>query len=270
MRKYYYLFFAFFQVIIGFSQGWQPMGARSNSLGNASVCLDDVWAFHHNPGATAGITKIGAGISYENRFLLKELQSQGLVVAVPMKKGVLTFGGQSFGYNQFRTYKTGVGYALKLADFISAGVQMNYNAVRISGYGSHQTVTAEAGVLAKISDYWSIGFSVFNISRNKLSNYMEDRYSSVMRFGTSYKLSKSVLLLAEAEKQVEYALRIKTGVEYLPMENLYIRGGFATAPIEFSFGFGYAFKGVYKLDFGTSYHQILGWSPHTSFTVQLK
>jgi hypothetical protein len=54
------------------------------------------------------------------------------------------------------------------------------------------------------------------------------------------------------------------------MENLYVRGGFATAPIEFCFGLGYHWKGIYKLDVGSAYQQILGWSPNVSFTVQLK
>ena len=78
------------------------------------------------------------------------------------------------------------------------------------------------------------------------------------------------MLLAEAEKDVEHPIRYKTGIEYLPMENFYIRGGFATQPIEYSFGVGYAFNGVYRLDVGSAFIQIIGWSPNFSFTVQMK
>jgi hypothetical protein len=252
-----------------FAQGYYPMGGRSQSLGNASNTLEDVWAFHHNPAALTGIKKLEVGVSYENRFLLKELQSQGVAFAIPLKKGVISAGGQRFGYRNFLSYKAGVGYSMKLSELLSAGVQMNYLGVRLAdNYGSKNTVTAEVGLLAKITDKWKLAFSVFNLGRNKLADYQEDRFSTVMRLGSSYKISPKVLILAEAEKHVDYAMRGKFGIEYQLMNSFFLRGGFATAPIEGSFGFGYQFKKV-KLDMGSAYHQILGWSPHFSFTYQL-
>jgi len=253
-----------------FAQGWQPMSSRSMSLANATVALEDVWAYHHNPASIANLKKVEFGVSYENRFLLKELQSQGLVVALPMKRGVVSIGSQSFGYNQFRTYRTGLGYSMKLSELLSVGVQLNHHFVRINpAYGNHQTVTAEVGALARVNDKWSFAFSIFNITRNKIADFAEDRYATIMRLGTKYSVSDKVLFLAEIEKNVEYKLRGKTGIEYIPLENMYVRGGFATAPIEFSFGIGYAFLGKYKVDLGSSYHQILGWSPNFSFSMQL-
>jgi len=241
------------------------------SLANASVALEDVWSYHHNPAGLTNLKKIEIGVSYENRFLLKELQSQGFVVAIPLKKGVISIGSQSFGYNQFRTFRNGVGYSMKLAEFLSVGVQLNHHFVRINpAYGNHQTVTAEVGAIAKINVKWSVAFSVFNITRNKLSDFASDRYATVLRIGAKYTVSEKVLFLAEAEKNVDYNLRFKTGIEYVPIDNFYIRGGFATAPIEFSFGLGYAFSGKYKLDLGSAYHQVFGWSPNFSFTMRLK
>lgn len=271
MKKLYLFIVNFLFVLFGFSQGWQPMGSRSMSLSNATVALEDVWAYHHNPAALSNLKKIEFGVSYENRFLMKELQSQGLVVAIPLKSGVISIGSQSFGYNQFRTYRNGLGYSMKLAEFLSVGVQLNHHFVRInSNYGNHQTVTAELGALAKINEKWSVAFSIFNITRNRISEFAEDRYSTLMRLGTKFSISEKVLVLAEAEKNIEHSIRFKTGIEYLPLDNFYVRGGFATAPIEFTFGLGYVFSKKYKLDLGSAYHQILGWSPHFSFTMQLK
>jgi hypothetical protein len=255
----------------GNTQGYYPMGSRAQSLGNASNTLEDVWAYHHNPAALTGVKKLAVGISYENRFLLKELQSQGVAVALPLKKGVISFGGQRFGYRNFLSFKTGLGYSLKLSELLSAGVQLNYAGIRLpDAYGSHGTVTAELGLLAKINDKWKLGFSVFNIGRNKLSDYQEDRYTTVMRLGTAYKISSKVLFVAEAEKNVDYPLRGKVGIEYAVVSNFFIRGGFATEPVEVSFGVGYQFKKFFKLDLGSCYHQILGWSPNFSFNYQLK
>src|SRR5574343_198678 len=188
------------------AQGWLPMGARSNSMGNSSVTLTDVWAFHHNPGAIAQLEKQAIGISYENRFLLKELQSQGLVYGQPLKKGVLSFGAQTYGFKTYRTNRVGVGYSMKLSELFSAGVQLNYQNIRLTeNYGSKNTVTAELGILAKITDKWRIGVSAFNLGRNKLADFQDDRFTTLMRLGTSYTVSKKVLVTAEVEKNVDFA-----------------------------------------------------------------
>ncbi|MEN9302580.1 MAG: hypothetical protein RL264_1009 [Bacteroidota bacterium] len=252
-----------------FSQGYQFIGSRSNALGGASVALEDVWAFHHNIAGIANLKKAAAGISYENRFLLKELQSQGVAVAIPMKKGVIGIGMQTFGYNNFRSFRTGVGYALALTEFLSMGVEMNHHFIGINAYyGNYQTVSGEIGLLAKVTEEWKIGFSIVNLTRNKISEFREDRLTTIMRLGTNYRISNSVTFLAEVEKDVEHPVRAKIGFEYLPVENMYIRGGFAVQPVEFTFGAGYAFKGKYRLDLGSAYRQIIGWSPNASFTVQ--
>ena len=252
------------------AQGWLPMGGRSNSMANASVAISDLWAFHHNPGALADVEKVSIGFSYENRFLLKELQSQGLVYVQPLKKGVLSVGAQLYGFNEYRTYRFGAGYCLKLSEMFSAGVQLNYQGIRLNeNYGSKNTVTAELGLLAKITENWKIGISVFNLGRAKLSDYQDDRFSTLFRMGSSYTFSKKVIVAVEAEKSIDFPLRFKTGLDYQLVKNFYFRAGFATQPIELTFGFGYKFKSI-QLDIGSAYHQQLGWSPHFSLSFQGK
>jgi len=243
-------------------QGWTPMGARSMAMANASSTLNDVWGYHHNPGALGDIQEITAGLSYENRFLLKELQSQGFAVAVPLKVGVISVGGQLYGSQQFRTYKAGLGYSMKLSDKFFAGVQLNYLGLRLpENYGNANTMTGEVGIYAKITDDWKIGASVFNLGRAKLSEFADDRFTTMMRLGTSYSFSDKVLVALDFEKSLDYDVRIKTGVEYEVVKNFRLRGGFATAPIELSAGVGYEWKQL-QLSVGSSYHQILGWSPN--------
>mgnify|MGYP001168982640 FL=1 len=270
-KKVHFTLFLFFISHFNYSQGWLPMGSRSQSLANASVCLADVWSYHHNPAATANVESFGVGLSYENRFLLKELQSQGFVLVAPLKNGALSGGAQSYGFNNYRTYRVGMGYSLNLTEVLTAGVQLNYHMIRLTQqYGNHQTVTAELGLMAKVTDDWDFGFSVFNLGRNKLSEFMDDRYTTMLRFGTSYQVSRIVLLVAELEKNIDYPLRSKFGVEYSPAKQFFVRGGFATAPIELSFGMGYRFADALLFDFGAAYHQQLGWCPNVSFSYLFK
>ena len=260
-----------FSLQFSFGQGWLPMGSRSHALGNASVAIDDIWAYHHNPANLVSVKKLGLGLSYENRFLLKELQSQGFVVALPLKVGVISFGLQSFGFKNFRTNRLGLGYSMKLAEFLSCGVQLNYHQVRLTdAYGRKDALTAELGLRANITDNWKVAFSVFNLTRTKISEFGEDRLSTLMRLGTQYTFSEKVMLVAELEKNIEFPVRFKTGIEYSPIRKLFLRGGFATQPLEISAGLGYRFKEQFQLDLGSAYHQILGWSPNFSFTYLMK
>ena len=252
------------------AQGWQPVGARSMSLANSTVAVSDVWSYHHNPGALANLKQVSAGLSYENRFLLKELQTQAFVVAIPLKIGVISAGAQSYGYKAYRTTRVGFGYSMKMGEKLSAGVQFNYQGLRIENYGNKNTVTAEAGILAKVNDKVSFGFSILNLGRAKLSEFQDDRFSTILRLGVRYQLSTKVLVLAEAEKEIETPLRAKAGIEYELLERFYMRVGAASNPMELTFGFGYQFKNRFKLDMGSAWQQHLGWSPHFGFTYDFK
>lgn len=249
-----------------YSQGWLPVGARSNSLANASVTIADVWAYHHNPGALGELKQTSVGVSYENRFLLKEFQSQGLAFAQPLKVGVISVGAQFYGYRQYRTQRIGAGYSMKLAERFFAGVQLNYLGLQLNeNYGNRHGVSAEAGVQALLTENWRLGFSVTNIGRAKLSDYQDERFSTDFRLGMSYNLSNKVLFLLEGSKTIIDKAKIKAAVEYQAFSNFFVRAGVATAPIEFTFGLCYKWK-VISIDAGTSYHQLLGWSPNFSLT----
>ena len=253
------------------AQGYGFSGSRSQGLANASVCLDDVFSYHNNPANLANIESVSFGLAYENRFLLKELQHQSYSVSIPMGRGVFSVGGNTFGYKDFRTFKNGLGYAMKLLDDLSVGVQINHQMIRLSGpYGINQTVTGEFGLSYKITKDWRFGMAIFNVGRNQLIENPVERYGSSMRLGSAYKVSNMVLFVAELEKDILNPMRFKSGIEYKPLQNMIFRIGFATNPIELSFGLGWLFSERYHLDFGTQYHQIIGWSPNVSFRFDLK
>lgn len=250
------------------AQGWLPVGARSMSLANASVALEDVWAYHHNPGALASLKKTSVGLSYENRFLLKELQSQGLVIAHPLKKGVVSLGAQLYGYSRYRTNRVGLGYSMAFGENLSAGVQINYQDVHISEYGSQGTVTGEFGLLAQLSDQVKLGFSIFNLNRAKLSDFRDDRFASYLRLGLTYKVSSKLLLLAEAEKEIESKIRPKAALEYNVGKKFHLRLGAAGNPVDLTFGIGYAISSNFQMSLGSAWDQTLGWSPHFGIVYQ--
>ncbi len=252
-----------------FSQGWVPVGSRSASLANTSVCINDVWAYHHNPGALASVKSISIGTYYDARFLMKELQNQAVAIAVPFKIGVISTGAQFMGYEQYRNMRVGAGYSMKFTDYFQVGVQGNVQTLRLgNNYGKTISGTIEAGILTKISEKWLIGVSVLNIGRQRISP-LKDRFATVMRLGCQFNPSKKVSVMAEVEKQVITKISFRGAVEYKPIESLFIRLGVQSAPVEFAFGIGYSIKG-FAIDLGSKYHQVLGWSPNAGLSYQFK
>lgn len=250
-------------------QGWLPQGARSSGLGESSVTFVDAFSFHHNPGALGFLSEGTVGFSYQSRYLLKELQSQGFAVAQPLKKGVVSVGGQFYGYEQFRTNRIGGGYSMKLSDNIAAGVQLNYMSLRLDpAYGVRHTLSGEFGLLGKINDDISIGFSVINLGRAKLANFQDDRFSTLIRLGASYQIVEDLLITAEISQEVAFKSRVRGGLEYNPeaVSMLFVRCGVQSNPMELAFGFGLDFDPV-KLDLATQYNQLLGWTPSAGLIV---
>lgn len=250
------------------AQGWMEQGARSNSLGGASVSLVDINAYHNNPGALGFINQSGVSINYSSRFLLKELQSQSVAYAQKIGKGVVSMGAQFYGYEEFRSSRAGMGYSLKLSENLAAGVQLNYQNLRLNPYyGSNHSISAEFGALLKLTKTVGLGFSVFNLGRTKLSEFQDDRYSTTMRLGLYYQVSKHLLIVSEINKEITFPLSFRGGMEYYPTDQFYFRLGAKGAPVEFAGGFGFKLK-QFKLDISTFYHQFLGWTPGASLIFE--
>ncbi|WP_146194092.1 PorV/PorQ family protein [Brumimicrobium oceani] len=249
------------------AQGWLSQGARSGAMANNGVTFIDAFAYHHNPGALGFMDEGSAGISYESRYALKELQTQSFAVAVPLKVGVISTGGQFYGYDTYRTTRAGLGYSMKLSEKISAGVQFNYLGTRLDpAYGVKHGVSAEFGALAKLNDKINLGFSVVNLGRTRIADYKDDRYGTLIRLGLSYQLIEGLLMVAEIEQEINFDTRLRAGIEYHPIDLLYIRAGVQGSPMDFAFGFGLKYERM-KLDFSSQYNQVLGWTPAASFIV---
>lgn len=256
--------------LFSLSQGWMAAGARSGGVLNSSITFADNWAYFNNPGALGQVDELSVGAAYENRFLLADMQSQAIAVAVPTKYGVFSLGGFHFGSTEYNNFRTGLGYAMKLSENFSAGIQLNYQGLRLPDYyGKSSTVTAEAGVLVKVSKEWNFGASVFNLGRNKLSEFQDDRYNTVLRAGTSFSPSKLIRISAEVWKDVDGPFSVRGGMEYEPFKNFHLRAGIGSQPTAFAFGIGYKWK-VIRCDIASAYHQTLGWAPQISFTYQKK
>lgn len=244
------------------AQVYPQIGARSNGLANASLCLDDVWSVYNNPGAFGMMDKSGVGVSYENRFLLSELSTQALAFGYHTEKiGNFGLHFQQYGFELYREMQGGLTYGMQLFDNFSAGVSVNYHRIRLAeNYGSKNLVTAALGMNYAMNEDLQIGFRVQNISRTRLAEFDDERMPTNFALGFKYAFSDKAFWTVEAEKDLIYPVNVKSGIEIQPHDIFAVRLGINTYPFQSAFGFSLKLKS-FQLDLATQWHTQLGISP---------
>lgn len=246
------------------TNGNDVLGSRSMAMGGFSTTLSDVWSTNNNQAGLGYLDNISGGIYYESRFMLKETAFKAGTFALPTKLGAFGLSVTSFGYSLYNETKAGISYGQKLGEKIALGVQMNYLNVKLNqDYGQKSTLTAAVGLIARLTQELTMGVHVYNPTRVKLADYNNERIPTIMKLGLDYKFSEKVFLALETEKDMNYGAIAKVGLEYIPIDILYLRGGISTHPTMSSFGFGVKLKD-FKLDLSSSFHQTLGLTPSIS------
>ena len=251
----------------------QPIGGRRISLGNAYTGVrGDFWSLYANPAGLAGMKDMQAGVFFERRFLLKELNLGTAAFAMPFKTrhvAGINFGG--FGFGGYSETNVAASYAVALLDKLSLGVKMNYLRASIMGYGATGALIVDAGINAQIAKGLTIGFSGYNINQARLNATQidgnKDQIPSTLSLGMAYQASDKVLLVADVEHQVNFPTSFRGGVEYAILPILKARVCAGSAPVYFNAGLGLQIKNL-DIDWANSYHQVLGYTPSLSLSYR--
>ena len=271
--KFFLLFFLSF---LCFYATWaqnglpQNAGARGGAMANASVTFSDIQSIFSNQAGLGYLEEISFSIYGERRFINADgINAFQFGFAYPDQRiGTFGLSVNYFGFSLYNEQKIGLSYSRKLFKRMSIGAQFNYLGTRFNDgiYGSAHNFTFEAGILVKVSKQFNIGAHVFSPARIELSN--GDVIPSLFKLGMSYMQSDKLMINAELEKDLENPFNAKFGIEYHPLDALFIRAGFSSAPLNASFGFGVLVKGL-KLDVFSAYHIQLGFTPGVSVSYML-
>lgn len=243
-------------------------GSRSAGMAHASVCLHDIWSIYNNQAGLASTKSFSAGISFENRFRLKELSYKTIAIILPFKSNVFGLSVSQFGFSLYNETKIGLSYSKNLNEKLSTGVQLNYLTTHIGeDYGNTSTILGEIGFQYILSHQLTIGAHLYNPYQPKSNNIKNEQAPTIARFGISYHPSAKIIIAIETEKTVQYSPIFKVGIEYHPAQKIYFRTGVSTNPIFNAGGFGLKYAN-FKLDFAVPYHQTLGFTPHVSIIYQ--
>ena len=246
-------------------------GAKSLGLANAYVNQGDVWSSFNNQAGLSQVEDLSFGVFGENRFIGSGLKTIGFATAVPTKSGTFGLGFKRFGFEDlFYQSNASLNYGRTLSDNVTAGVGVSYLSTFIgNNYGRTSAIAAHLGLTTKLNEQLQLGAHVSNINRAKLDDFNDERFPTIFTLGLQYTVSEKVQTFLEIDKDISHKQSIRGALDYNIDERFALRLGAATNPTLFSFGVGYGQNG-FRIDFGSAYHQVLGFTSNATLLYQLK
>lgn len=242
-----------------------PIGAKSWGMGNASVAIADNYSVFNNPAGLGFLQESFVSASCHTRYNIAGLQTFSLSGNYNTKYSNIGLGIERFGDKLYNEQKLGLALA-KSSNRVSLGLKVNYFQATIDNFAVKSTLLTEFGLMTKLSSKVQMGFHAYNLTGAKL--FASQHIPTVLRLGLSFTPSKQILLVTEAEKDIELPMLIKAGIEYQIVKNFYLRTGITSKLNYAHFGFGIQSKQLI-FDYAASSHSALGFSHHLSITYQI-
>lgn len=238
-------------------------GARGLAMGHTGMVFTDIHSLFSNPAGLARIDRFSAVATAEQRFLVQEMRQISAAAGLPVAGGAFGMRVQYYGFDLYNEQQIGLTYARRLSEGFQIGAQFIYFGNRIPSYGNRHLVTFQFGLQAQLLPQLQIGASVYNPLRLERSEEGE-LLPTLFGIGIGYTPAPQLLLTLEAEKDIDFPVRVKGGAEYRIADPLLLRLGAATNPSLFTFGFGLRLKNGIGIDLASSWHQYLGFTPGIS------
>jgi len=245
----------------------QLHGARSQGMGNLRVHGMDVWSFFNNPGGLAKLESSAISAGYDNRFGLKELNTVTLVGAWKVEAGTLGFGVSRYGGKLFNQQSLGIAFANQLG-IVSIGGKLEWFQTQIEGFGTGNSLIFSLGGMAELGPQFSIGASISNPNRSKISNDSETRLPTGVSLGILYNPIPQLQIHLEVEKDIQIDPIVKAGLEYGIKDWIFLRTGINSNPSRLFFGIGLK-STRFTMDYAYGQNQDLGSTNHVSLGFSL-
>ncbi|MBK8848517.1 MAG: hypothetical protein IPO27_19045 [Bacteroidetes bacterium] len=238
-------------------------GGRDAALSGATICVNDAFSVFNNPAAGAITPGLRLAAALDYRFGMKQLATNSFAFSYGKEKiGTFGLSFSQFGFSLYNEQIATLSYARVLSEKLSGGMQFHYIRVNLGDeyYGNKGALAASLNMFYKTSETFSMGFNVFNLTNTSLAEYNNERIPTIIRVGARWQPNIKVAVNVETEKNLDQPNQLKLGVEYRPLKQLSVMVGVKGKPAAFSFGVGYALN-KWRIDFASSYHPVLGYSP---------
>jgi hypothetical protein len=262
LRKMLLLAFVASAVSARASGEFRAVGTRFMVPGLGGVSTIGIFNPVSNQAGMAFQEDAAVSLYYANTSIAAGVNNFQAMGMMPMKKGgALGISLSYFGYNLFNDKKVGLSYALKLADFVSIGAQLDIINTSIAGYGSRTSATFQLGTLFKVTDNINLGAHVYNPLRIKLNSETGERIPTVFRVGATYHRNDKFWITAELEQDLDFPLAFRAGIDYKVNDFLFLRAGVLSLPLAGTAGAGLVFGG-FRMEITGAWQPVTGFSPH--------
>ncbi|MCX6185563.1 MAG: hypothetical protein NTU43_01020 [Bacteroidetes bacterium] len=240
-----------------------PLGAEASAMGGANIAASNSFSVQNNVAGMVWSNKAEISIYNEMKYRLSNLSLSNINILIPFKHFHLGASINYFGYNLYNQQKFNVAIARKLNSQFSLGISMALFGVNISENSQAYAFLGDIGIQYIPTKKWHFGLSLFNPTQSKLSENNNLKIPTYARMGVSYNVSDKLLCNAEFEKSLGLPEIYRTGFAYKIHPSFILRAGGSSNPFLLTFGVGVKWSKL-KVDMATSYHQVLGITPHLS------
>lgn len=238
-------------------------GTSYSGMGNSCVMLQSAESVYHNVAGINNIKNYVVGISYIEKFHIKEFSTRSLFVVCPLKWGVSAIDYQLFGYSEYYFDQLGLSLAKKLSNNLSLGVKLRYLHSFINSYNSHRTdYNLDIGIQYIYEDDFYFGVNISNLVDNK--NPISER---LLRVGVAYRYT-DLLFSLEYDKVLEFNSFYLIGFNYQIFDDFSIKLGYNSIGNTKYMGLGYKYK-KFLSSISFSMHNTLGVSSELSLSYEI-
>jgi hypothetical protein len=243
-------------------------GTKAIAVANAFVALaDNPWAVCYNP---AGLTQIRspmfASFYVPQQFGVPELKTIAASAAIPLNSATVGAFIEQFGFELYRTTSIGLGCGFNPLDRISVGAAIDVEEVAIARYGVSHNITIDLGFLGKPANNLAIGFCLKNVTAATIGANRE-RLPQYVLMGACYSPFTGFCMVTELEKDVQFPLVVKVGIEQDFFEFVSLRCGVANNPDKFSAGLAVRYDS-FEFGYAGYSHSDLGWTHQIELAIQ--
>ena len=235
-------------------------GVKAIALANAFVAVaDNSWAVTYNP---AGLAELDcpevSAFFVPQQFGLPELKNVALSGTCPTTLGTFGASVEQFGFDLYRTSTIRFGHGVSLDSLFSVGGTVTVDRVAIARYGVTHTLTFDIGLLGRPVRDLQVGCCVRNFTSSTIGRGRE-RLPQYVLLGLCYLPVEGFRITSEAEKDLQFPLVLKVGVEQQFFGFLSLRCGVANNPEKVSAGLAVRYSAI-EFGYAGYSHPELGWT----------
>ena len=199
----------------------------SISIAQTSVSDSHNWNAFNNPAQLGYVEKSELCLQFENRYLLSELSTKSIQLAIPSNLVNTGLSFSHFGYSLYHEMLIGLGLARNFSEKFAMGVQFNYYTAFFTASNSYRgSLLPQVGLSVHFSPEFTMGFNTFNpFQTNIKTDFVLKRIPSIFSLGTEYFFSPEFVWRTQIDKEVSSNYRFATGFEYQMLQNLNIKLG---------------------------------------------